>query len=126
MIFVFPSALEDRRLAIAHHLHGLELRELFEGTRDRVHHLAEKPDPTHAIDDLSILHFRDLVEAAPCVEAGAEGLRGCDAGMILNPGHTSLPGLHRRAEGAETPDRQVYFTHRLASIVLLDVGPHDH
>src|SRR3990172_3058626 len=57
------------------------------------------------------LELRELPQAAPSVQAGAEGLRGCDAGMILNPGHTSLPGLHRRAEGAETPDRQVDFTH---------------
>src|SRR3990172_2581948 len=105
------SALENRGLAIAHRPNCLELRELLERARDRVHDLTEEADRAHAIDWPSVLDLRDLPQAAPSVQAGAEGLRGCDAGMILNPGHTSLPGLHRRAEGAETPDRQVDFTH---------------
>src|SRR3972149_4937934 len=107
------SALEKRGLAIAHRPNCLELRELLERARDRVHDLTEEADRAHAIDWPSVLDLRDLPQAAPSVQAGAEGLRGCDAGMILNPGHTSLPGLHRRAEGAETPDRQGDFTPRI-------------
>src|SRR3989304_5554121 len=105
------SALENRGLAIAHRPNCLELRELLERARDRVHDLAEKADRAYAIDWSSVLDLRDLPQATPSVQAGAEGLDRL-SGKPFGSIHDLLAACaHRRSEGAETPDRQVDFTH---------------